>query len=449
MNKIKNVSISESLRKIISEFKDKSLVASLLLEEMVFEDTLVPNHIDYLSASHSDKTKISYLTPERFTKINDSEIWSTSKRYHSKPGSLISKIYRNITPREIENFSNLYRAFSDQKEFDLSVVKGRDIVKYYHQDTYAGSGSLGNSCMKYDRCSKFLEIYSDNNIVSMLIMKNDDGGLLGRALLWEVGDQKIMDRIYTINDEDYQYYFMKWADNNGFIYKKRQNWANTLQFVSNGKDIESEIEIQLGKWDYSYYPYLDTFKWLDRTAGKLFNYKPKYFTNSVDEFCILMSPEGSYSRSNCLELDAITKDWHHQGSLQYVEYRDLYTQRDNLRYSETLDQWIVKEDSEYSEELRDNIFKNLSKVDSNLIEKRKKYILQIEEEEKERQRIYEEKEKALAERMRNAGETERTRLRFDDYILRYINSMPDWVVSRETNEPSIEVVDTSSPQAEA
>ena len=145
MNKVKNITISESLKKVISEFKDKSMVANLLLEERVFEDVFVEKHIDYLSTSHSDKTKISYLTHDRFTKINESEIWSTSKRYHSKPGSLISKIYKNITPREIENFSNLYRAFADQKEFELTIVKGSDIVKYYHQDTYAGSGSLGNS----------------------------------------------------------------------------------------------------------------------------------------------------------------------------------------------------------------------------------------------------------------------------------------------------------------
>lgn len=415
MNKIKNVFISESLRKIISEFKDKSMVASLLLEDQVFEDTLVPNHINYLSASHSDKTKISYLTPERFTKINESELWSTSKRYHSKPGSLISKIYRNITPREVENFSNLYRAFSDQKEFELSVVKGRGIIEYYHQDTYAGSGSLGNSCMKYDRCSKFLELYSDNKIVSMLIMKNDDGGLLGRALLWEVGGQKIMDRIYTINDEDYQYYFMKWADNNGFIYKKRQNWANTLQFVSNGENIESEIEIQLENSDYSYYPYLDTFKWFDKKSGKLFNYKPKYFTDDTNQFCILISSEGSFSKTSSLEFDEITKDWHHQGNLQYVEYRDLYTQRDNLRYSETIDQWILKEDCEYSEELRDNIFKDLSKIDSRIIEARRKYILRLEEEEKERERIISEKKKKSSIS---------SRLLFDDYFLRYINSVP-------------------------
>jgi hypothetical protein len=426
MNKIKNVLISEKLREVISEFKNKSLVASLLLEEFIFEDQLVPNHVNYLSTSNSDKTKISYLTPERISKIDPSDIWSTSKRYHSKPGSIISKIYKNIPPREIENFSNLFRAFADEKEFEFQIVKGSDIIKYYHQDSYVThSGSLGNSCMKYDRCSKFLEMYNDNDMISMLVMKNNEGGLIGRALLWEFNDSeftfkvKIMDRIYTISDEDYQYYFMKWADDNGFIYKKRQNWGSTIQYVNKGKDIESRFEIQLKEWDYSYFPYLDTFKWLDRNTGKLYNYRPEHFTNRTNDYCILMSPEGSYSNADCLEFDSITKDWHHQGNLQYVEYCDLLTQRDNLHYSETIDGWILKDDCYYDEDLRDYLFKDLSKIDSELISKRRSYIDKLIEREKlEAARIAEKiSELKLDESFIS------NHLRIDDYIMRHIQGM--------------------------
>ncbi len=389
MNKVKNINISEKLRQIISNFRNKSVVASLLLEDTVFEDQLVTNPVDYLSTSNSDSTKISYLTKERVSKIDQSEIWSTSKRYHSKPGSIISKIYKNISPREVENFSNLFRAFSDRKDFTFEVVKS-DIIKYYNQDSYTQcSGSLGNSCMKYDKCSKFLEMYLDNPIVNMLIMKDSDGGLLGRALLWQFEerlsseDTKVMDRIYTINDEDYQFYFMNWAEDNGYLYKKRQNWSNTLQFIKDDKEVECRLSIQLSDWNYSYYPYLDTFKWFDRSSGVLFNYKPNYFTDSIEDFCLLMSADGSFLNSNSLEFDSITKDWHHQGSLIWLSYCGFYTQREHVVYSETLDKFILRKDAYYSEELRDNLFKDESLIDiskeivDQIIEDRKQYIQKL------------------------------------------------------------------------
>ncbi len=418
MNKVKNITISEPLREILSNFKNKSIVASLLLEEMVFEDQIVQESINYLSTSNSDRSKISYLTKERISKIEESDIWSTSKRYHSKPGSIISKIYKNISPREVEIFSNLYRAFSDQKEFEFKIISGDDIIRYYHQDSYASfSGSLGNSCMKYDKCSKYLELYKDNDMITMIVMLNTTGQLIGRALLWEFNGNKIMDRIYTINDEDYQYYFMSWADNNGFLYKKRQNWSNTLQYLSVGKDIESKFEIQLKDWDYSYYPYLDTFKWLDRNKGKLFNYRPDYFTDRLNDYCILMSPDGSYSNADCLEFDSITKDWHHQGNLTYVEYCDVLTQRDNLRYSETIDNWILNEDCYYNEDLRDYIFKDQSKNDSDLISKRKIHIEKLIEREKLEASILAKKIEEM-----KLDDSFLQHLRIDDYILRHIQN---------------------------
>ena len=259
-----------------------------------------------------------------------------------------------------------------------------EIVKYYHQDSYAEfSGSLGNSCMKYDRCSKFLELYIDNGVVTMLTMKNDSGALLGRALLWQFDGNKVMDRIYTINDEDYQFYFMNWAEEHGFIYKKRQNWSNTLQFVKDGKEIESKLSIQLSDWNYSYYPYLDTFKWFDKSSGMLFNYRPDYFTENIDDFCLLMSPEGSYLNVNSLEFDSISKDWHHQGNLIWLSYCGFYTQREHVVYSETLDKFILRKDAYYSEELRDNLFKDESLIDiskeivDQIIEDRKQYIQKL------------------------------------------------------------------------
>ena len=48
MNKVKNIYVSETLKDILFQFKNKSVVASLLLEDTVFEDQLVNNHVNYL-----------------------------------------------------------------------------------------------------------------------------------------------------------------------------------------------------------------------------------------------------------------------------------------------------------------------------------------------------------------------------------------------------------------
>ena len=384
MQKVKNILISDSFREIVSQFKNDSIVAELLLGEDIREDFLVGDPVSFLSISDSDANKISYLTRDRASKISSDEFWSSSKRFHCKPGALITKIFRDISGKEVEKFSTLFRAFSSVKEFKFEVVRGKDIVKYYGQNTYSsGSGSLGNSCMKYDRCQRFLDFYKDNDAVSMLIMKNNENGLIGRALLWDFDDNKIMDRIYTTNDEDYQFYFKRWATNNGYSYKSKQNWANTIQLVSNSKDFDGKFEIQLNSWNYEYYPYLDTFKWLDIKAGKLYNYRPSHFQNHQSDYIILMSPDGRYTTAECLEFDSISKDWHHQGSLQFIVEHNIYTNRDNLNYSETLDRWLLKTESKYDEELRDYIYNDIEKVDIDLLNKIKDYINRLLENERQ------------------------------------------------------------------
>lgn len=388
MQNVKNILISDSLREILSHFKNESIVADLLLSEYIREDFLVGEPVSFLSISDSDLSKISYLTRDRATKIPSEEFWVSSKRFHGKPGTVINKIFRDISEKEIEKFSTLFRSFSCMKEFNFEVVRGRDIVKYYGQNTYSsGGGSLGNSCMKYDRCQRFLDFYKDNDAISMLIMKNNENYLIGRALLWDFNDNKIMDRIYTTNDEDYQFYFKKWAKNNGYSYKMKQNWANTIQLVNNSENFDGNFEIQLNSWNYEYYPYLDTFKWLDTKIGKLYNYKPSHFENHQNDYKVLMSPDGRYATAECLEFDSISKDWHHQGSLQFIPEHNLYTNRDNLNYSETLDKWLLKTESKYDEDLRDYIYNDIEKVDIKLLNDRKDFINRLLENEKRQEEI--------------------------------------------------------------
>ena len=103
-------------------------------------------------------------------------------------------------------------------------------------------------------------------------LTHQDNRLIGRALLWDFDSYKIMDRIYTICDEDLSFYFKQWATKNGYLYKSEQNWFNTIFFeqIGTGKK-EFKLEVKLPNIKQHYYPYMDTFLYYDAEQGRLSN----------------------------------------------------------------------------------------------------------------------------------------------------------------------------------
>jgi hypothetical protein len=375
MNKmIKNpILISTELKEIFFQLKNDSYFVGLLLKDEIDETILAKNFVNYLSVSIDDPSKISYLSKDRIDKISEEEYWGSSKRFHCKPGSLISKIFNNISSQEVERFSNLFKSISSIKEFTLEVIKGQEIVDLYHQSKYQdpNRGSLGNSCMKYDRCVQYLGIYRDNDNISMLVMKNPNGMVIGRSILWDLDNgDKFMDRIYTISDEEYMYFFKKWAKDNGYFYKTHQGWQNTIQATKDNKEVEVFLEVTLKNVKYDRYPYMDTLKWFNLDTGKLYNHKSDTLN---DNSILLISPDGSYTHINALEFDGIDRNWQHQGHLIRVEEHNISTARENLNYSETLGIYLLKTESEYSDEFRDYIYKDNSKNNFELLNVRKSF----------------------------------------------------------------------------
>lgn len=348
-----DIIISDELKKILTEFESDSLVAKLLLKKRHEKDLLVENHVNYISIAH-DKTKISYLTHDRINNIDPSQYWSSSRRFAARPGSFVSKIFKDISSKEVEKFSNLYRTHSNKQEQVFKIVEGDDILKYYHIDSYAQErGTLGASCMKYDNCQSYLGIYTKNkDIVKMLILLNSDNRLIGRALLWTFDDYKIMDRIYTISDEELLFKFKKWATDNGFLYKSEQNWYNTLNFenLSTPKR-ELQLNIKLQHSEFRKYPYVDTFKFLNVSRGLLTNYQ-------IDDnsFRTLCSSDGGNYDSNYFAFDDIDRVLINRGDCVNLKYLNKRTSCKNARYSEINDQYILEKDSKYDEEIEEYIF---------------------------------------------------------------------------------------------
>ena len=213
---------------------------------------------------------ISYIQDGR---VGDVENPFEEKRQSIKVGRGIKSILNsagfNRSDAEIEDFVNKYKAaFDDLKKDKLSnfeLVKGEDIRKWYLEDNYDDitKGTLSNSCMRYDRCQTYFDIYVDNpNVCSLLILKNDKGDKIkARSLVWELSDGRtLIDRVYYNDQSDIELY-KKYSEKNGFWIKV--NWEMINYQTNETKAlINKNICIDLDYSDFSEYPYLDTFKYL-------------------------------------------------------------------------------------------------------------------------------------------------------------------------------------------
>ena len=346
--------ISDDLRQILEQIKSESIVADLLLKTRHNKEDLVEDPVNFISVSSQDNSRISYLTTERMGQIDPDSYWTSSRRFHVKPGGFISKIFKDINPKDVEVFSNLFRAESKKPKFTFSILKGEDIRNYYHYSKHSSDyGSLGASCMRYDSCQKLFDLYVSNpEIISMLAIIDEYDKIMGRALLWNFDGNKIMDRIYTINDEQLSFYFKKWATDNGYFYKTQQNWYNSVQFEKLGGEMKIlKLDIKLDKPEQYYYPYMDTFRFFNPNTGILSNYRPE----GEDHYTLCASDGGKYEY-NYLVYDDIDKFYRHRGETVRLDYLNIETHSSRCNYSEILERYILSDNCEWREDVRDYIF---------------------------------------------------------------------------------------------
>jgi hypothetical protein len=256
--------------------------------------------------------------------------------------------------RQVEIFSNQFKSWASLKEFEFSVVEGREIITWYHENKYdnqvprGARSSLHASCMKYNKCSKYLQVYANNpDKVKMLILTKN-GYLVGRALLWYISeDTKVMDRIYTYDDDKLPSMFMNWADNNGFIYKFFQRWNNNNWFGSKGEKIYKEISFDLKLEIGAYLPYFDTFKFYNIKTNLISNAPFEDVGNQI----VLISPEGSYtSDGGYLKQDHFNKEFYYKHDMWHFSYitdKEVWALRgsENVVSSALNDIYILLEDA--------------------------------------------------------------------------------------------------------
>jgi len=274
----------ENMSKVLMDILLKSGFSYNDIESI--NDTLLENGYLYLDITDNIKNNISYL-PKEYKDNDISDKYNNSYRRITRIGRLFRKNGISIGEYRILTFNSALNKYL--KKYHFEIVDGEDIRKYYLMDNYKiGSGSLNNSCMRYDRCQLKFDIYVNNpSVCKMIIMKNnkDDDKIIGRALLWKTNMGKFMDRIYTLN-HSYIYDFHHYAESNNYIYKdvygqfkSNNTYISRQSFIVNLKDNKSLLYkfVNLFKRkkdiDTSDYPYLDNLRY--------FNYKDNTLSNIV------------------------------------------------------------------------------------------------------------------------------------------------------------------------
>jgi len=278
----------------------------------------------YTLIDKTDKNDmISYVQTSRFyrefpeenlkksgeTFVKGSKFWKSGRTPQYSIGRWVRHVFNDVrkTPirdKDLEEFVNDYKSTYDKmlnvsKTFE--IVKGEDIRYWYLVDNYDEiRGQLGSSCMRYEKCQPYFDIYVQNpDVCSLLILKNGDK-LIGRALLWVLTDgKKFMDRIYTIDDSDKKL-FESYGDENGFL-----------------RDGRHEVKVKEGRYDY--YPYMDNFTNYDYEKGILSTNMDGY------KILILQNTDGSASDNE----DRVWSDYHGE-----------YIDEDDSRYCEDIDDYV-------------------------------------------------------------------------------------------------------------
>ncbi len=259
----------------------------------------------------SDEKRYAVLNKDciSLADFDDSGIWKTS-RNPIRIGRLVRPLLRSVgitvTDREVEEFTNLWKATYDfasdvLKQFD--IVKGNEIAYWYDYEKYVdGGGTLNNSCMA-EVDSDYFEIYTSNKQVSLVILYDDNGQvqdgkytstkIKGRAILWEaeIDGQKemFMDRIYTTFDSDTDL-FKQFAQKSGWFYKDSQSMT-PKEYITNGTSkSRPEIIVKVDNADCEYYPYVDTMCFCYTSSNELRNTQD----DDDDSMRVLRSTEGEW-----------------------------------------------------------------------------------------------------------------------------------------------------------
>lgn len=232
---------------------------------------LTTEEVNYIT--FRDDGTISYLPGDKEPKFTpDGRWWLRDGRQNGRPAKIIRKLFtekalKRFKDSDFECFSNSFKS-KFCKGLIFQLLPNEKIPDVYDMALAKLKGTLFTSCM--NGRGKFMDIYKYCESLRILILKNKDGLLCGRALIWKIGDITLMDRIYVTDNFMYDC-FITYAIQHRWWYKKHfSTWENKQTFInSEGQEVQKQFMVYT-KTKFESYPYIDTFTYGD--YGSLNNY---------------------------------------------------------------------------------------------------------------------------------------------------------------------------------
>jgi hypothetical protein len=326
---------NDSVDRILSVQNNQRFVDDVTLFDLSDREDVVTfiqvNRLERMRTEEDPEIELSTWISRKWydTNVSLDFVGWTTQRTNLNVGRFFTRVFKTvgvtISDRDRETLVNSYKSVwklsKDGDRFEL--VKGEDIRKWYLETNYQfNKGQLSNSCMRYERCQKYLDIYVENpEVCSLLILHGEDmTKIVGRALVWVTEDgSKYLDRIYTNFDSD-KNLFMEWAKKNGIEHSYQND----------------NLKVRLNKSNFNSYPYMDTFFTLDKVENLL--------TGNEDDLDI----EGRYelrdTSGRAVFTNRIWSEYHGEyidrDDAVYCRDIDGYVCSDNARYLSYKDEWV-------------------------------------------------------------------------------------------------------------
>ena len=363
----KKKKVSKKLKRFLMKNKLDSIYKAL-----VYSDSS-NNYFDF---SNSTEGKIGYLKGSRIPSHSHllfNKEYRTRMGYHATVGKLVSSS-EHTDNYQVQRASALLYVESKLKDNEMFLTS--KISHYYYKGNYSpmingSGGSLYGSCMRESWCSDAIKLYEKfgSNVVQLLVLLDDNGLVMGRALFWKAvrtrkDVEEYLDRVYALNNNVAQAFY-SWADRRGC---KSYNQQSIYGHVDVSIDEDDSVPYFDTFTSYSHYHGLDTCsgdyclqetscETLGNTGGQVCdNCGCRYdsqnegaYTRDTNEYvceeCHRYCADGEcYAIDNTVY---VGRDWYHEDdeNIVFSTYDDKWYHIDNTVYSEHLDSSIHIADS--------------------------------------------------------------------------------------------------------